>query len=985
MTTSTITHIQAPQLRLFLSSTFADMNAERDALLRVFPRVKELCAQRGVEFVPIDLRWGITEGAAKQGRVLETCMQEIDNARPFFVGIVGNRYGWSPSEKDLGERLSSLRERWDWMDEALRDKMSITEMEMQYAVLRKHDERMNAAFYIRSERMSVPAEFCDKPGSEDEAKLQKLKEKIRAQQRFPVADYDNPGHLADMVQKELQAFLDKEFPVVMGDSAGMDYRMHEYALASRTDSLFSLKLYQGPIGIWKNLPNVPVEEKINPTMHREKALCITGQKGRGKSYLLAQQVMKLRAEGATVVYADWERVYNTESGLGYILDELIHALGMRSRKQNDRDSSAGCLLSFALMMLKLAVRLPVLMFKAAFGKHNQNDMQEEFGSLAAGLVSEVGVKSIERRLKPLRKRLAKGVQKPLYVAVDNLDSLGGDDVALFAILHSLPHVRFLYTASTGTHACLHLRDVMRVETIEMENLYVSQAKEYINNYLARYGKHLDESGEQCLRIVKSGIGGSPQLLSYVLHLMVCFGSFEELDRYITEVSAVKNEQEVFGLMVKNIREQFAPDEGGDVAAQVLAALALVPGGFKENELVDLFNPKPLEWALVRPYVLNFCRTREQYYYYIPTEASRLAMAMQLKDCIEAVADKLSAHYEKLLQVNLQHLDFAGNSTYYKIQEDFDKLRQQVRVLPPIYLAAGKAGALYRWCSYLAADVLFTDAERMAYWSALYKAGYTMRRAPDPDMSPYAQMACMLISAHPGFTLDGWAQAMYKDRLVHSTESERVEMYGRWVKVAAAYNQTDDLQWLYKKVGKGMDGDYVQQGMEMSILISQKKYDEAIALGRRLQANLQMPQRMAVDTLLSQALTAKGDCRQALQVSAADADAMNQYMAVLPADIIAPAIAAYGQAALQVGDADHADRAIGLAEAYMEVSSTESTESLVVATLLITQARLWLFRGHAEEAIRVATALQAMMKNLNLNPQVATELIDEARKAMLGKA
>ena len=981
MTTSTITPLQAPQLRLFLSSTFSDMNAERDALLRVFPRVKELCAQRGVEFVPIDLRWGITEGAAKQGRVLETCMQEIDNARPFFVGIVGNRYGWSPSEKDLGERLDSLRERWDWMDEALRNKMSITEMEMQYAVLRKHDEGMNAAFYIRSERMPVSAECCDRPGSEDEAKLQKLKEKIRAQQRFPVADYDNPGHLADMVQKELQAFLDKEFPVVMGDSAGMDYRMHEYALASRTDSLFSLKLYQGPIDIWKNLPNMPVEEKINPTMHREKALCITGQKGRGKSYLLAQQVMKLRAEGATVVYADWERVYNSDSGLGYILDELIHALGIRSRKQNDRDSTLGCLLS----LLRVIIKTPVLMIKIAFSSSSgsQDQIKDETAQWMHDMTSDFVMQSIERRLKPLRKRLAKGVQKPIYVAVDNLDSLGGDDVVLFAILHSLPHVRFLYTASTGTHACLHLRDVMRVETIEMENLYVSQAKEYINNYLARYGKRLDESGEQCLRIVKSGIGGSPLLLSYVLHLMVCFGSFEELDRYITEVSAVKNEQEVFGLMVKNIREQFAPDEGGNVAAQVLAALALVPGGFKEDELVDLFNPKPLEWALVRPYVLNFCRTREQYYYYIPTEASRLAMAMQLKDCIESVADKLSSHYENLLQVRLQHTGYGGLPDSNKMQDDVDKLRQQVRVLPPVYLAAGKAVPLYRWCSYLAADALFTDAERMAYWGALYKAGYTMRNAPDPDMSPRAQVVCMLL--YPGLPLDKWAQTMYNDLPLHSTELERTEMYGRWVRVAVAYNQADDLQWLYKKLGKNVYGDFAQKGIEMGTLISQKKYDEAIALGRQLQASLQMPQRMAVDTLLSQALAAKGDNRQALQVSAADADAMQQYMAALPSDIIAPAITVYGQAALQVGDADHADRAIGLAEAYMEVSSTESTESLVVASLLYTQARLWLFRGDAEEAIRVATALQAMLKNLNLNPQVATDLIAEARKVMPGKA
>ena len=58
------------QLRLFISSTFVDMNKERDALVRVFPRIIDLCKERGVEFIPLDLRWGITEEAAKEGRVV---------------------------------------------------------------------------------------------------------------------------------------------------------------------------------------------------------------------------------------------------------------------------------------------------------------------------------------------------------------------------------------------------------------------------------------------------------------------------------------------------------------------------------------------------------------------------------------------------------------------------------------------------------------------------------------------------------------------------------------------------------------------------------------------------------------------------------------------------------------------------------------------------------------------------------------------------
>lgn len=45
--------------RVFVSSTFSDLIAERDALQeRVFPRLRQLCQQNGARFQTIDLRWG---------------------------------------------------------------------------------------------------------------------------------------------------------------------------------------------------------------------------------------------------------------------------------------------------------------------------------------------------------------------------------------------------------------------------------------------------------------------------------------------------------------------------------------------------------------------------------------------------------------------------------------------------------------------------------------------------------------------------------------------------------------------------------------------------------------------------------------------------------------------------------------------------------------------------------------------------------------
>jgi hypothetical protein len=48
-------------VRIFISSTFRDMQAERDHLVTVvFPELRERIEQLGLEFFDVDLRWGDT-------------------------------------------------------------------------------------------------------------------------------------------------------------------------------------------------------------------------------------------------------------------------------------------------------------------------------------------------------------------------------------------------------------------------------------------------------------------------------------------------------------------------------------------------------------------------------------------------------------------------------------------------------------------------------------------------------------------------------------------------------------------------------------------------------------------------------------------------------------------------------------------------------------------------------------------------------------
>lgn len=88
--------------RVFVSSTFSDLKAERNALqARVFPRLRELCAQHGARFQPIDLRWGVSEEASLDQQAMNICLGEVKRCqqispRPNFIVLLGDRYGWMP-------------------------------------------------------------------------------------------------------------------------------------------------------------------------------------------------------------------------------------------------------------------------------------------------------------------------------------------------------------------------------------------------------------------------------------------------------------------------------------------------------------------------------------------------------------------------------------------------------------------------------------------------------------------------------------------------------------------------------------------------------------------------------------------------------------------------------------------------------------------------------------------------------------------------
>lgn len=185
-------------IRVFVSSTFSDMNNERIYLMHnVFPQLKEIARRRNVTFVELDLRWGIPDEDTRNGKVLQTCLDAIRDSKPFFIGIVGNRVGWCPTMEEL-KKNHVLLEQYPEIIEDIKAGASVTEIEMQNAVLR-NKEKMHAYFYFRNH--SEPLED----------KIKQLRESIR-KSGYPVSEYSEPGEFGEMVKHHFCKLLDDLYP-----------------------------------------------------------------------------------------------------------------------------------------------------------------------------------------------------------------------------------------------------------------------------------------------------------------------------------------------------------------------------------------------------------------------------------------------------------------------------------------------------------------------------------------------------------------------------------------------------------------------------------------------------------------------------------------------------------------------------------------------------------------------------------------------------
>lgn len=529
--------------RVFVSSTFRDMNAEREELVkRVFPKLRKLCEQRGVVWGEVDLRWGITDQQAAEGQVLPICLAEIERCRPFFIGLLGSRYGWVPDAVD-----AELLSQEPWLEEHL--ERSITELEILHGVLNNPDMTDRAFFYFRDPAYveSLPAaerdgylevpdtrdiekhglEEAERRARERAQKLESLKERIRRSDATVCEGYTDPETLGDRVLHDLTAAIDRTFPLESRPEPLVRDRAEHAAFAqSRTNVYVGRQAYMDRLDEHAAGEGPP--------------LVVVGESGSGKSALLANWAARdcdapahdeviLHLIGASAQSSDWVAM------LQRIMGELGHRFGIHQ---------------------------------------DITDEPDELSSEFANWLHMAGTQASRQ-----------GCRIVLIIdALDQLEDRGGARDLVWLPPAMPENIRLIVSTLPGRP--LEALKRRAWPTLEVERLAVEERAELIQEYLGQYTKEL--SPKRAQRIAESDQAGNPLYLRGLLEELRLCGEHERLDEQIDHYLAAEDIPALYAQMLSRYERDYERGRPG-LVRDTMTHLWAARRGLSETELLELLG------------------------------------------------------------------------------------------------------------------------------------------------------------------------------------------------------------------------------------------------------------------------------------------------------------------------------------------------------------------------------------------------------------
>lgn len=298
---------------IFISSTFKDMQVERDLLHeRIFPRLRRVIAEYGEDVQELDLRWGVDTAnmtEEESGRlVLKVCIDAIDRCLPFIIVLLGERYGWIPRE-DIIASANDTR-----VNEQYQPGMSITNLEIQYGALKEEEVLERCVFCMRNPEVmdEIEPEYLgiyEGESAEHKKKLSDLKAKIREKKHAVILDYDAKWDADKHKISGLEAFGEELYRILENmireeykDHKKTDWREKILLETKRTKEQYLSSYVERPIEEASVCQSVMIAYslyRMETGYHNLAA--IKGVAGTGKSALMAACAGRLENIGYPVI------------------------------------------------------------------------------------------------------------------------------------------------------------------------------------------------------------------------------------------------------------------------------------------------------------------------------------------------------------------------------------------------------------------------------------------------------------------------------------------------------------------------------------------------------------------------------------------------------------------------------------------------------------------------------------------------------------
>jgi nephrocystin-3 len=491
--------------------------------------------------VEVDLRWGITAEEAEQGKVLPICLGEIDRARPYFMGFIGDRYGWVPEGSEYPEVVV---EREPWLEEHQGGK-SVTELEMLHGVLNNPEMAGRAFFYYRDTEYSK-AKGGDYAAESPEhaAKLENLKERIRAS-KFPVEeDYPDPEALAELVRRDLQALIEEEYPEEeVPDALTLERMRHEAYGAARR------RLYLGGKEYFEKLDRAAARDG-----DESRPVLVTAGSGLGKSALLSNWLEHWREDHPKPLV-------------------FLHHLSASSEATD-----------------------PVRLIRRLMGEVSavtgeelkpENDPKKVLEQLATVLATMSSYAIREKR--------------EWLVVLDGLDKVNGHE-HLRWFPRAVPEGLKLVVSCTRGSIEETLQPLLDWERVELEPFSEARCREFIGTYLSDFRKTLPE--ELVARILGHPLSNRPLWLLTLLEELRLFGVHEELEaRLMTVLSdppgKKAGEEPTIDDLYEHVLARIEVDIEGGYEVEAFKAIWASFDGLARNELLELTGMPPAKWAEIQ--------------------------------------------------------------------------------------------------------------------------------------------------------------------------------------------------------------------------------------------------------------------------------------------------------------------------------------------------------------------------------------------------